>query len=260
METLITSGQKRTIKNLLRDGAEKYVEALSIGKDLAQNVIMRGGELRETVRAAIEKAIAELSGDPIAGWTQFYRDWLGLTVDLSGVVIPVNPGGLDWINIVAKELLEASNGRPHGFVIEAMRRKGISVRTYNGDLDAVLSPGISIVKNDLRKNDRWPDKASYAVRNRDRAEADEEYKNLSADDLAMRNILGSTFLERLLHGYRYFIKTGKHLDISNWTLCSGSRDSGGGVPGVSWDSGKVSVIWRHPSSAFDVLRSRFVAV
>jgi hypothetical protein len=259
METLITQGQRRQIFNFVRDGAEKYIETLLIGKDYAQNVVMRGGELQEIVNMAIEKGIIELSGDPIAEWTKFYKDYFGLTVDLSGVVIPVNPGGFDWLNVVAKELLEASNGRPHNFVIEAMRKNGIPVETYGNDLDALLSPNISIIKNDCRKNDRWPD-VSYAVRNRDRIEADEENKNLSADELARRTILGSTCLERLIHGYKYRVKTGKHLDIDNWTLCSGSRDSGGSVPHVYFNDDEVNVGWCNSSAARSDLRARSVAV
>jgi hypothetical protein len=259
METLITSGQKRTIKNFLRDGAEKHVDTLLIGKGAAQNVIMRGGELQMAVQAAIAKAIAELSSDPIAEWTMFYRDYLDLTVDFSGVKIPEYKNGLDWVSIIAKELLEASNGRPHNFVIEAMRKRNISVWTYFNDLDAVLSPGISIVENDLRKNDRWPNQ-SYAVCHRDRAEADEENKNLSANVLAERGILGSTCLERLVHGYRYFIKTGKHLDIKCITLCSGSRDSDGGVPRVDFYDGGVDVDRADSSYSDDDLRTRLAAV
>jgi|GEM_PF-510412 hypothetical protein len=259
METLITSGQKRQILNFINDGQEKYVEELAISKGSAQNVIKHGGELQKAVKTAIEKAIRELSGDPIMELTMFYRDYLDLTVDLSKVVIPVNPGGLDWINIIAKELLEASNGHPHDFVIEAMRKRNIKVWTYYNDLDAVLSPGILMVKNDLRRNDRWPD-VSYAVRNCDCAEADEKYKNLSANALAELGIIGNTCLERLIHGYRYFIKTGKHLDVENITLCSGSRCSDGYVPCVSFLDGKVGVDGCDPSDSYDLLRARLSAV
>jgi hypothetical protein len=42
--------------------------------------------------------------------------------------------------------------------------------------------------------------------------------------LAARNIRGHYLLERLLYELKYFAETGKHLDIDNLTLCSGSRD------------------------------------
>jgi hypothetical protein len=197
--------------------------------------------------------------DIIAEWTTFYRDYLGLTVDLSSVKIPEYRNGFDWINIIARELLEASNGRPHGFVIEAMRKNNIPVETYCNDLDSLLSPNISIIKNDRRRNDRWPD-ASYAVRNRDRAEADEENKNISADELTKRAILGSTCLERLIHGYKYRVKIGKHLDVDNWTLCSGSHGSDGSVPGVDFSGDVVGVYWYGSSGADSRLRARSVAV
>ena len=39
----------------------------------------------------------------------------------------------------------------------------------------------------------------------------------------------------------YFKKNGKHLDVDNITLCTGSRCSGGNVPGVGWGDARLSV-------------------
>jgi len=186
--------------------------------------------------------------DILAEWTTLYCDYLGLTVDLSGVKIPEHKNGFDRIIIVARELLMASNGRPYTHVIEAMK-KHFPVWTYSDDLNKVIV-----------KNDRWPDKSSYTVRFRDRVEADEELKNRSADDLAKDGISGITCLERLLYELKYFAETGKNLDIDNWTLCSGSRCSAGSVPGVDFGGGGVRVGWCPSSGARSRLRSRSVAV
>jgi hypothetical protein len=89
-------------------------------------------------------------------------------------------------------------------------------------------------------------------------EADEEFKNMSANDLERQGIKGITLRERLLMEIEYFKETGGHLDIDNITLCSGSRNSDGSVPGVGWygDDRKVCVDWYGPSRSYLSLRAR----
>src|ERR1035437_961404 len=72
-------------------------------------------------------------------------------------------------------------------------------------------------------------------------EADGDLANKSADDLKKEGIEGITLRERVLMEIQYFKETGKHLDVENVTLCSGSRGSGGGVPRVNWDAGSRKV-------------------
>jgi len=103
-------------------------------------------------------------------------------------------------------------------------------------------------------------KGDYTVYFRDRVEADEELKSKSADDLSREGIKGITLEERLVLEIDYFNKTGKHLDIENVTLCSGSRYSDGGVPDVDFVDGGVGVYWHYSSDADSGLRSRSVAV
>lgn len=88
-------------------------------------------------------------------------------------------------------------------------------------------------------------------------EADEEWKNHSANDLVAKNVNGETLTERFAHELVYFEETGgKHLDIVNWTLCAGSRDPGGCVPDVGWCNGKLHVNWCYPTHADGYLRVR----
>lgn len=49
------------------------------------------------------------------------------------------------------------------------------------------------------------------------------------------NQTGISIRERMLMEIQYFKKTGEHLDIKGWTICTGSRYAGGGVPRVYWD-------------------------
>lgn len=104
-------------------------------------------------------------------------------------------------------------------------------------------------------------KKSYSIKLKANVEADEELKNLSANQLQEKDIKGITLLERLVLELDYFKKTGGHLDIKNITLCSGSRYSDGRVPGVCWSGiGGLGVDWYGPDRARGGLRSREIIV
>ena len=100
--------------------------------------------------------------------------------------------------------------------------------------------------NDKQLDEDYPAPKEATVRYfRANIEADEEHANKSAKQLEKENIPGITLRERLLLELQYFCVTGGHLDIKNYTLCSGSRFSDGGVPLVHWSSasGKLGVHW-----------------
>ena len=107
---------------------------------------------------------------------------------------------------------------------------------------------------DLSKitNDR---SGNYTIEFSPNIEADEQWANISANDLPKdRQFI--TFPERLKLGIQYFKATGKHLDIEYWTLCAGSRGSDGDVPGCSWCDDEFGVYWYYPDYCSDNLRSR----
>ena len=133
-------------------------------------------------------------------------------------------------------------------VVATYRSLNVDVYTYCDDLDANVS-----------KNDRDPNKdGNYLVGFRRTTEADEEFANKSANDLAKLNHQGITLMERLLLGFGFFVTTGQHLDVKNVTLCTGSRVSDGGVPDVRWDSDdrRVCVSWYSPGNSYGNIRSR----
>lgn len=99
---------------------------------------------------------------------------------------------------------------------------------------------------------------AYTLKVKANIEADENLKNLSANMLKEKGIVGITLLERLVLELQYFKETGKHLDIDNWTLCSGSRYSDGCVPSVCWSGGRLDVRWCDVVDASDGLRAREV--
>jgi hypothetical protein len=134
-------------------------------------------------------------------------------------------------------------------VVEVLRKLGVQVYLYAEDLD-----------KEVTVNDRDPSNGSYTVSFRCNVEADEEFKNLSANQLKEQNHKGITLLERLLLELAYFMATGKHLDVQNVTLCSGSRYRNGRVPSVRFFSGSrgVDVRWYDPGYHDGHLRSRSV--
>lgn len=99
---------------------------------------------------------------------------------------------------------------------------------------------------------------AYEVSFKASVEADESLKSISANDLQKKGIKGITLMERLQLEIDYFRETGKHLDIENWTLCSGSRGSGGRVPYVGWygDDSAMDVGWDDLDVRDASLRSR----
>src|SRR3989344_1015537 len=177
-----------------------------------------------------------MGDDILADWSMFYLDTFGITKDFSGLIIPKKKKGFDRLIIVAEGMT------PN--VLFDKTKEFTTAWKYRDNLDEIVSG---------RKADH-----DYAVWVRERVEADEELKNLSANDLKEKNILGITLEERLLYGLKFFKETRGHLDIKNWTLCSGSRNPGGGVPFVDLFSDEVYVYWYGSDDADDRLRSRAV--
>ncbi|MEK7154102.1 MAG: hypothetical protein AAB792_00905 [Patescibacteria group bacterium] len=178
----------------------------------------------------------------LAQWEALYRG-LGVVVDLGGVRIPAKRRGFDRLIVV-----------PQGIKIQRAYEACASTfpcwKWAEEDLDAVVS-----------ENDRDPNRdGTYAIWLRERVEADEEWKNKSANQLRGCKIPGATLLERLLYELKFFKETGRHLDIKNVTLCAGSRCRDGHVPFVHFSEfdGEVRVFWSFPGDAFGSLRSREV--
>lgn len=173
-------------------------------------------------------------------WQNFYKKYFKLTLDFSDVKIPDYQFDFYWIIIIPKGLTIQQ-------VLKAIRAK-MKLWLYKDDLS----------DKDIASNDRDAKNGHYAVRFRKREEADEETKNLSANDLAKKKIAGCTLLERLIMTLAYFEEFGKQLDIQNTTLCSGSRYSDGSVPFVRWYSvgSELHVDWFNPGHSGSYLRGR----
>ena len=91
-------------------------------------------------------------------------------------------------------------------------------------------------------------------------EAPEKHKNKSFDDLQKEGVVGISVREYLILAMQYFRETGSHLDVDNWTLCSGSQDADGHVPHGHWHpgAGKLYIRWCSRDDRYGLLRTRQV--
>ena len=172
-------------------------------------------------------------------WRQVYVK-LGIKADFWDLAIEYRPGY--WPIVVYEDMTPQK-------VMNAIKGANLFLTwQYATDLDAAIT-----------KNDRDPKTGFYVVYVKASQEADPEFKNLSANQLKKQNIKGITLLERiLLEVFHFILSDGQHLDIQSFTLCSGSWNSYGNVPHVSWHDGKMDASWHNPERRADWLRSRVV--
>jgi len=212
-------------------------------REIHPDILKHWIEDRESLKRVLESALVPVQmreGTLPTFNHPFLYQTLGMEFHPGELEVPEDPN--HWDIYVMK-------GVTPNMVVAALRKQGVIVDTYVDDLDK----GVSI-------NDRDPKNGSYRVRFKANIEADPEYVNKSANDLKEEKIQGITLLERLLLELAYFLATKKHLDIENITLCSGSRYSGGCVPGVDWsaDDRKLFVDWYGPQHRHSDLRARAV--
>ncbi|MBP9822351.1 MAG: hypothetical protein KBC81_02845 [Candidatus Pacebacteria bacterium] len=178
----------------------------------------------------------------LADWRKHFREVYGLIVDLSGIQLPPQRQGFGW-GVVRVPELSAQK------MFDTFTTKFKTCK-WCDNIDKVL---------DIGKEARTTANGPYVVWLRDRVEADEELKNLSANYLAERNINCITEPERIaLEGWFHW-KTGGHLDIKNVTLSAGSRWSDGSVPGARWYDGVELYVSRYLADDRDgIIRAREV--
>lgn len=195
----------------------------------------------------LDRMIAELRRHtalgivPADGWAaeyqRFYREVFGRVYYFLDAALSTEQSGFGWAGFFPQDLTCNQVWQKCGelFVCKSF---------IGNDLDAAVPA-----------NDRTPAE-TYAKRFRDRVEADEENKGLSANELTARNVPYITLRERLVLEAWFFWKTGRHLDIENITLCAGSRDSDGGVLGVCWGGDVLYVGDYGPDSSGGNIRAR----
>jgi hypothetical protein len=147
-------------------------------------------------------------------WVKLCRDLFGLELNVASLRIPERRQGFDRLIVVMPGITYAR--------LAQVTRSKFDLYLYQEDLDEVIT--------DCRTAEGGP----YGIWVRNRKEADEENRGRSASQF--RDEECETLMERWLHEMCYFSETGEHLDEKFWTICAGSRDRGGDVPGMSWNS------------------------
>lgn len=214
---------------MIRDGKRKLEEVC----DVLQAI--KDGKFRFA-----NKTAGEVSTDVrnnLARWQTFYHEIWGIKKDFSDLQIPNPKDGFGWLIVMlegmtTKKIFQKMLDYMKVWVWdEKYLNKVTSARTTNKD---------------------------YSIFVRDRIEADEELKNLSADDLKANGTNCITLEERLMLEFFYWWETKKHLDIQNVTLCAGSRCSDGSVPRAYLRSvdGRVDVGGGDSNYRGESLRSR----
>mgnify|MGYP001565770517 CR=1 FL=1 len=168
----------------------------------------------------------------------FYHQFFNLDLDFSGIRIPNHQPGFDRLIIVAQGLTAQQ-------VYDVCSQHFKCWKYTDKSLDEAVPT-----------HDRDSKDGHYAIWVRNRVEADEELKNLSADEIKEKKLTTETLPERLLHELKFWSETKNHLDRDNTTLCSGSRDQDGSVPHARWCRDQFRVDWCYSDSSSSDLRSR----
>jgi len=166
-------------------------------------------------------------------WQEFYREYFDLTVDFSEIVVPPEKKGFNRIIFIPKDLTLRD--------INRATRKYFEIFYYRLG---------TLIERRVRK--------SYAIRIRDRVEADKELKNISAVDLKDKSIKTINLIERLVYELKYYTETGGRLDVNTDTLCAATCLPVGYPIYVGWNDNKLQVGWCYPGYAGDDLRARKV--
>ena len=231
----MTEGQKTEIQTTQLHG----IPPLSFAD--ANNILSKKGSFMDDIRAVYAKYSVEWqTNKALMEWFSLYKGYFDIELNFAGLNIPERRPGFNWLVVISHEVTMQ-------MVYDKCKQLFGAWKYTEISLDQAVPT-----------NDRYTKNGHYAIWVRDRVEADEELKNNSADDLKASNTPGITLLERLLLELKYFKETGKHLDIDNVTLCSGSRNSDGSVPYVDWHDGRLRVGWFGPGRRDDFLRSREV--
>lgn len=146
----------------------------------------------------------------LVDWENFYGQVFQMSVSFSKLIVPPRQRGFNRLVIMAP-----------GMTAQRLYRKCIDLFPSWAAKDCNL--------DFLVRNERSHRKTSYAVWFRDRVEADEE-EIRSAYRLSAEGEPCITLEERILLELKFFKETERHLDLTRFTKCAGSRFSDGYVP------------------------------
>ncbi|MFH1744802.1 MAG: hypothetical protein ABH881_01390 [bacterium] len=213
--------------------------------DACIHALVKEGKASDALIVKVVNAIfdqADTSAASRREWQKFYKEVFGLEVDFSGVKIPEN----------SNQFLNFLQFMPAGLTYEYVHN--VEKKQYSKCWDWDKNwPSMM----DMSKEERTTEK-SYAIWHSGSYEADEIYKEKSANWIAEQGILTMTRMERGIFGLFAWWKHKAMIDQKNVTLCSGSRDSDGGVPRADFrvERGRFGSDWCPPLGAYGFLCSR----
>ncbi len=246
---------KEFISRILKDNglSEDEIDfTLKLKTEIASEYLAMTGKGKDKVAPRLHSGTKNLDQDTLSqlqSWQKLYKEEFNIDIskDTETLHIPDKPfdsaqgrQDFNWLIITIKSLNLST-------IYNKLKEK-FNCYKYWDNLDKIETVA-----------DR-PDTDIYAIWVRDRIEADEELKNLSANQIQEEGINPITLKERLLLEFFYWNNNKKHLDLNNWTLAAGSRDPLGRVPLVGWGGAdrKLYVSWCDASDARGGLRCRQV--
>jgi len=205
-----------------------------------QNGVITPGQLAKFCKKENPFNPADHS-EEIFDWELLYGKFFGKVYDFSNIIIPEKPNVGRWRLLIITNL-----------TLEQLYAKCKELFPCWRWTDENLDKKVAWKERDAKNG-------AYAIWVKDEVEADVELKNISVKDIKEKNIKAETLAERLIHELKFFDETGKHLDIKNVTLCSGSRYVNCNAPLVRWYNGNLRVGWYGQDGASsDSLRFRQV--
>lgn len=168
------------------------------------------------------------------GWVEFYKCF-GISIDLNDFPLPKNlilePEQNYWSIVVP-------DGMNPQKAFE-LRKQLTSVYEYTSVskiIDVYPRVKVSVIKANPN--------------------AKVECSNISLNKSIELGLFGTTFTEGCLIDGRIFKDSGIHLDVSGWTLHTGSRRGGGCAVGSFWRGDRFYVRWGDPDDAGSLLSLR----
>jgi hypothetical protein len=159
----------------------------------------------------------------LADWQKFYSVVLAAGAELYGVLIPHVSSDEDWPIIVMAEKIKLR------WAIRACQER-FPVCHPGEELDTVIA-----------HNDRSPAEGPYAIRFRNRHQTTGKKVAFPSSDLGPYSTLSLTLIEYLVRLLKCYDEIGDVIPSEYVTICTGSYNDSGLVPGVCWDGRQLTI-------------------
>jgi len=229
----------------------------------AENALARKKDFAKHINSYFQNQTVDM----IKEWEMFYGQFFGKTVDLSRVKIPERTErqqkeftrliivyGFLMSHTIYEKSVEVFGNSCHHFrwygetgdqyiPINERGDEGETYAIWVRDEDEPDPKYMDMPADSLLRPRNWIEKARKFVRFHLGINTYKSFFYKKADLMERRLVKTETLKERLIHGLKYFIESGRHLDTLNTTLCAGSRYTDDCVPIVGARNGQFDVYW-----------------